>query len=150
MTRRLVALAALTLTTGCGSSEIPGPIASSTPYKDLPELTTSTVATTTTHTHPARVRASRKLGRAREESKSGGDLLTRIARCEGYPRYVNSDHPGPSSASGKYGYLDSTWNNYRGYPSAKDAPESVQDERAAADLARLGTRPWASSRGCWG
>lgn len=35
------------------------------------------------------------------------------------------------TATGKYQILDSTWNNYKGYKRAKDAPESVQDEFAS-------------------
>jgi hypothetical protein len=77
------------------------------------------------------------------------ETLAAIARCEGYPDHVNSDHPGESSASGKYGVLDSTWDGYGGYESAADAPEDVQDAWAAEAYARAGTRPWRASRSCW-
>lgn len=74
----------------------------------------------------------------------------RIANCEGYPRYVNRSHPGPSTASGKYGYLDGTWNNFKGYARAMYAPEWIQDQRAASDLAQFGPSAWNASRHCWG
>lgn len=37
-----------------------------------------------------------------------------------------------STASGKWQFLDSTWARFGGYARAADAPESVQDARAAA------------------
>ena len=45
-----------------------------------------------------------------------------------------------SNSCGKYQFLGSTWNNYRGYPNACSAPESVQDAKAA--------ELWDNGRGC--
>lgn len=50
-----------------------------------------------------------------------------------------------SSASGAYGYIDSTWNNYGGYSRAKYAPKQVQDMRM---LESLHTR-WRDKNGDW-
>lgn len=79
--------------------------------------------------------------------QGGGDLGARIADCESGGSYT-AQNPS-SSASGKYQYLDSTWNGYGGYESAADAPPAVQEERFAKDIA-VSSTPWNASRHCWG
>lgn len=74
-------------------------------------------------------------------------LLLKIRECESGGDYT--DENPSSTASGAYQYLDSTWADHGGYSRAMYAPPEVQDARAVADFARLGTRPWAASAHCW-
>lgn len=91
-------------------------------------------------------------------SGSGGGLpavLWAIARCEGYPSYVYRDHGhSTSTASGKFGFLDSTWRAWRPpaaaqYARAYQAPEHLQDQAAINLYNASGTSPWNASRHCW-
>ena len=61
--------------------------------------------------------------------RCGGDLPPcAVMQCEsgGDPTAENPS----SSVSGKWQFLDGTWDNYGGYPRVSDVPEDVQDARA--------------------
>jgi len=76
-------------------------------------------------------------------SSGGGSTSCAIPQyiCDresgGNPTVYN--HQG-SGASGKYQFMPRTWNGYEGYANAADAPEAVQDAKAA--------ELWAGGAGC--
>lgn len=109
-----------------------------------PTSTTSTTTSTST--------TSTTVAGFGPDAGGDGSVHDRIQGCESWgdpdapPNYTAANKR--STASGAAQYLDSTWAGYGGYRRAMFAPPAVQEERFAADLA-IGTRPWASSRGCW-
>ncbi len=67
--------------------------------------------------------------------KELSDILLTIRLMESGDRY--DARPNRGGASGAYQYIDSTWANYGGYPSAYLAPPWVQDERAASHVTAI-------------
>lgn len=74
-------------------------------------------------------------------------VLLRIRWCESRDRY-DAENP-RSTASGAWQILDGTWNHFRGYHHASDAPRLVQDQKALLLYRDRGTQPWNASRRCW-
>ncbi len=80
---------------------------------------------------------------ARADGAVAGDpVLQRIAACESgaNPTAISAD----GRYRGKYQFSRATWRALGGKGDPAAAPESEQDRRAAALLAREGTRPWPS------
>lgn len=75
----------------------------------------------------------------RAQKCAAGDIMYCIKMCESGGNY------GTNTGNGYYGayqYDTSTWNGYKGYKNANEAPPEVQDEKAKSDYARRGGSPW--------
>lgn len=62
-------------------------------------------------------------------------FMAALRSVESSNNYTAEGVPTPwGTASGAYQYLDGTWNGYKGYARAKDAPPEIQDEKARQDM----------------
>lgn len=77
--------------------------------------------------------------RVLQRESHGGDLRVWNGGCYHPVGYAGSN-PCGSTASGKWQFLRSTWNNYGGFLNAADAPAEVQNAKAR--------ETWAGGRGC--
>ncbi len=99
----------------------------------------------TAHSHAIRTRVMRAELRAKHAKAHIARVgvspqLAAIAACEsgGDPTAIG----GGGAFRGKYQFTYSTWASVGGSGDPAAAPEAEQDRRAAALLAREGTRPW--------
>jgi hypothetical protein len=96
--------------------------------------------TTSTSSSTARRSTSRSAPAYEAGSgRCGGDLPPCSVMQRESGGNIRAQNPS-SSASGKWQFIDSTWNGYGGYASAADAPEAVQDAKAR--------ELWAGGAGC--
>ena len=80
--------------------------------------------------------------------RCGGDLPPCSVMQRESGGDIRAENPS-SSASGKWQFIDGTWNNYGGYAHASDAPESVQDAKARELWADgSGCGHWSQTGGC--
>lgn len=79
-------------------------------------------------------------------------FMAALRDVESSGNYQAIGQPTPwGTAKGAYQYLDSTWDNYKGYPTAADAPPEIQDEKARADMQRYYDEygSWDSVSAAW-
>ena len=136
--------------TGCApptttTTTLPGTTTTTTTTTTtLPGSTTSTTTTTTTTLPPCPTTTPPVADTVPEVPepdqaplhvkipKNFDDILTTIRLVESSNNYTVP--PNRGGASGAYQYIDSTWNNFKGFPKAYLAPPEVQDERALIDV----------------
>lgn len=73
-----------------------------------------------------------------------------VGLCESGGSYTRKSNIYPrSTATGKYGFLKSTWAGHGGYPEAYLAPGEVQEQKALLLYTKGGLLPWKASMSCW-
>jgi len=87
----------------------------------------------------ARQAAAAKVAAAAPSGRCGGNLPPCYVMMRESRGNIRARNPS-SSASGKWQFIDSTWAGFGGYAEAWQAPESVQDAKAA--------QLWAGGAGC--
>ena len=153
MTRRVVGVLAVVVSTACGAAQRPELIAQPAPAPNptipVAELNTPVLAPTTTTTEapvpttepaPPATTSPAPAQNLREQATCGGDLPPCYVLARESGGNIHVYNYSGSGASGKWQIMPATWNNYDGYLNAADAPESVQDDKA-----RL---LWDGGRGC--
>ena len=115
-----------------------------TVYATNPTVTANPDPTPTSCTPPSDtcrqpVERTAILATIRRQESGGTYLEQHRSRATGYST-------GSGNPSGAYQFLHDTWNGYGGYDEAFQAPASIQDQKAAADvdgfLARYGRVDW--------
>ena len=133
----------------------PGPEPTTT-TTEAPEVTTTTRRTTSTVYEPPSPQGRTTGSGAEPPAGDMPAVMNRIAGCESgsgpnSPGSYTAQNP-RSSASGRYQFLDSTWQGLdaaEGYSRAVYAPPAVQDAAARELYSQAGTTPWNASRSCW-
>lgn len=81
-------------------------------------------------------------------------ILKRIGGCEtrnSPTAKINYRARNPnSSATGGFQITYDTWDHFKGYNEAIDAPPYIQNQKALILYHSRGTNPWVSSEYCWG
>lgn len=129
-----------TTTTSSTSTTAPPPPPTTAP-PTLPPTTAAPVTQPPATTAPAPAPVPAPAPTATYGSGAcGGDLPPCYVMMRESGGSITAQNP-TSTASGKWQFLDSTWQGYGGYAKASYAPEHIQDEKAR--------QLWAGGAGCF-